>query len=102
MPFRNGNNPANKKTLDEEKIRALYRSGLSTNKIGPMLGCSKGLIVRVIKRHNELRFGRLSPEQRSKAVDLYASGLSGPAVAEQIGVCSPAVYLALKKHDRAP
>jgi hypothetical protein len=101
MPFRNGNNPANKKNLDEELIRELYRSGLSTNKISQRLGCHKSLIVQVIRKHNELRYQRLSPEERSKALTLYRSGLSGPVIAQQMGVANPAVYHALKKHGVA-
>jgi hypothetical protein len=101
MPFPKGHQPANKKKLDEDRIRKLYREGLSTNKIGQRLGCNKSLIVGVIRKYDELRYRRLSREEQSRAVELYDSGLSGPVVARQLGVQSPAVYLALHRHGTA-
>jgi hypothetical protein len=59
------------------------------------------LIVGVIRRYDELRYRRLSREEQSRAVELYNSGLSGPVVARQLGVQSPAVYLALHRHGTA-
>jgi transposase len=97
MPFANGNDPANKKHLDEELILRLYRGGLSTNKIAAQLGCHKSLISNIVKATGELRFRTLTEIQRAKAVQLYCAGASAPKIAAELGVTSPAVYLALQK-----
>ena len=90
MPFKNGNNPANKKTLDEQEILDLYASGESTNKIAQRLGCHKSIISRIVKKHGALRFRRLTPEEQAKAVEVYQQGFSGPVNAQKLGVCAPA------------
>jgi Helix-turn-helix domain len=97
VPFKNGNNPANKKILDEQEVLDLYASGESTNKIAERLGCHKSIISRIVKKHGALRFRRLTPEEQAQAVALYQQGFSGPVIAEELGVCAPAVYLALRK-----
>lgn len=97
MPFKKNREPANKKHLDKELVMELYRSGLSTNKIGKKLGCHKSLISRIVKETGDLRFRTLTDAERAEAVEEYVAGESAPKIAERLGVKSPAVYLALKK-----
>ena len=97
MPFKNGREPANKKHLDVKLVITLYRSGLSTNKIGKQLGCHKCLVSNIVKKFDKLRFRTLSDDERATAVERYSAGESAPKIAEQLGVTSPAIYLALKK-----
>ena len=75
----------------------LYRSGLSTNKIGEQIGCHKSLISKVVKEADELRFRALTDAERATAVEKYVAGEPAPKIAEQLGVTSPAIYLALEK-----
>jgi len=102
MPCPKGHEPANKKKVDEEVVIALYKSGLSTNKIGARLGCPKGRISEIVKRHGIFRFRRMSDSDRRKMVELYEQGQSAPAIARQINCTAPAVYLALQKHGIRP
>ncbi len=78
-------------------VITLYRSGLSTNKIGKRLGYHKSLVSKIVKKFGKLRFRTLSDDERATAVERYSAGESAPKIAEQLGVTSPAVYLALKK-----
>ena len=106
MPFTKGHSPANRKHLDEQLILDLYQNGLpgdptgwSTNRIATWLGCHKACVVRVVKKYGLLRYRRMTPNQQRAMVRLYQDGLSAPEIAQRFKVCSPAVYLALQKHD---
>ena len=45
-------------------VITLYRSGLSTNKIGKRLGCHKSLVSKIVKKFGKLRFRTLSDDER--------------------------------------
>jgi hypothetical protein len=97
MPFCRMYEPEDKREPDPEKVMELYRSGLSTNNIGKKLGFHKSRIAKIVKAAGELRFRRLTDAERATAVEKYLAGESAPTVAEQLGVTSPAIYLALEK-----
>lgn len=86
---------------DPKAILELYHSGMSTNKIGGKLGFHKSRISKIVKEAGELRFRTLTNLERKTAVEKYVAGESAPKIAEQLGVTSPAIYLALKKHGIA-
>jgi transposase len=88
---------ANKKRPDPKKVLKLYRSGLSTNKIGTKLGYHKSVISKIVNAAGELRFRTLTDNERATAVQRYKDGESAPRIAKQMGVASPAIYLALTK-----
>jgi len=85
MPFKNGREPANKKHLDVELVITLYRSGLSTIKIGKRLGCHKSLVSKIVKKFDKLRFRTLSDAEGATAVERYTAGEPAPKIAEQLG-----------------
>jgi hypothetical protein len=50
--------------LDVKLVITLYRSGLSTNKIGKRLGYHKSLVSKIVKKFGKLRFRTLSDDER--------------------------------------
>lgn len=97
MPFNEVRSADEKNHPDPKAVLELYRSGLSTNNIAKQLGYHKSLISKIVKENGELRFRTLTDAERAVAVEKYNGGEAAPKIAEQLGVTSPAIYLALQK-----
>ena len=74
-----------KKQPDRDLVMELYRSGLSTNKIGKQLGFHKSRISKIVKEAGELRFRTLTDAERATAVEKYVADESAPKTAEPVG-----------------
>jgi DNA-directed RNA polymerase specialized sigma24 family protein len=80
------------------ELVARYEAGATSPELCAQFGLAKGSVLRILDRHGVLRKrGGLSPSQTTRAVELYAGGLSIQRIANQLGSNYSTVRAALVK-----
>lgn len=87
-------------TFNKERVKKLYRSGLSIQKISKKINVTYGKLHYFLKNSNVvLRKGHRSSLKASEVESLYAMGFSQPMIAKQFKVSPQCVCLFMKRND---
>ena len=88
-------------TFNKERVKKLYRSGLSIHKISKKINVTYGKLHYYLKNYSNVVFrkGNSSSLKASEVESLYAMGFSQLMIAKQFKVSPQCVCLFMKRND---